>query len=496
LQFALLVAVFVAVPVILYRQFEGADQGKKALLLRSVQEQGWLIAEAMRPVLSGPTPPALPIVGRELSKYGVGEATLRILFQPANVVNADGFYYVASVPRMPTELLESERDELQRQGVLDRLNQTCAGDIPVALNHVAPDGREDVVTSVTPIRSPHGCWAVITSYSALGTTGSIIGQSYWKSREVQIAAMVYLGLALLILTMFISLWAGLSRFATLARRIRKEGMAGPSFGARNLLPELAGVAREFDRLVETLRDSAHAIRRAAEDNSHAFKTPLATIRQSLEPLKRLTPAHHERGQRAQKLIERSLDRLDELVAQARRFDEATADLIDVRLADIDLSATVKRMLDAYEDIFTQRGLTLVRRVEGGLFVHANTDLIETVMENVVDNAVDFSPPGARVEVVLARFGTRAEMTVTDDGPGVAPTELARVFDRYFSSRPSPPDAEGNDDKHFGLGLWIVRRNVENIGGTVVVENAAPRGFRVRITLPLGRPGRQQQDEDS
>ena len=111
LQFALLIAVFVAVPVILYRQFEGADQAKKALLLRSVQEQGWLIAEAMRPVLSGPTPPALPIVGRELAKYGVGEATLRILFQPANVVNADGFYYVASVPTMPTELLASEREE-------------------------------------------------------------------------------------------------------------------------------------------------------------------------------------------------------------------------------------------------------------------------------------------------------------------------------------------------------------------------------------------------
>jgi two-component system sensor histidine kinase ChvG len=479
-----LIAVFVAVPVILYRQFEGADQAKKALLLRSVQEQGWLIAEAMRPVLSGPTPPALPIVGRELAKYGVGEATLRILFQPANVVNADGFYYVASVPTMPTELLASEREELQRQGVLDRLAQTCAGDIPVALNHVTPDGREDVVTSVTPIRSPHGCWAVITSYSALGSTGSIIGQSYWKSREVQIAAAVYLGLALLILTMFLSLWAGLSRFGTLARRIRTEGMSGPSFAARNLLPELSGVAREFDRLVETLRNSAKSIRRAAEDNSHAFKTPLATIRQSLEPLKRLVPSNHERGQRAQKLIERSLDRLDDLVAQARRLDEVTADLIDVRLVDVDLSATLKRLLAGYDDVFTQRGLALVRRIDGGLIVHANTDMIETVMENVVDNAIDFSPPGSRVEVVLARFGSRAEITVTDQGPGVSPTDLARVFDRYFSNRPQPSDDDSSDGKHFGLGLWIVRRNVENVGGTVLVENAPPRGFRVRITLPL------------
>lgn len=487
----LLVAVFVAVPVILYRQFEGADQTKKALLLRSVQEQGWLIAEAMKAVVSGPTAPPLPTVGRELAKYGVGEATLRMLFQPVAGANAEGFYYVASVPPMPAVLLDSEREELARQGVLDRLAQTCAGDIPVALNHVTPDGREDVVTSVTPIRSPHGCWAVITSYSALGTTGSIIGQSYWKSREIRIAALVYLGLAIVILTMFLSLWAGLSRFATLARRIRTEGMAGPSFVARNLLPELTGVAREFDRLVETLRNSAQAIRRAAAENSHAFKTPLATIRQSLEPLKRLTPIGHDRGQRAQKLIERSLDRLDELVSQARRFDEATADLIDVRLGDVDLSATVKQMLDGYEDIFVQRGLTLARRIDSGLFVHANVDMIETVMENVVDNAVDFSPPGAKIEVSLTRFGSRAEMVVTDEGPGVAPSELARVFDRYFSSRPPPQKekADSSDDKHFGLGLWIVRRNIEAVGGMVLVENAAPRGFRVRITLPLTRPVR-------
>ena len=117
-----------------------------------------------------------------------------------------------------------------------------------------------------------------------------------------------------------------------------SGARGGSFGAQNDMPELADVAEEFDRMVEVLDASARDIRRAAEDNAHAFKTPIAVIRQSLEPLKRAVAADNQRGLRAIGLIESSLDRLDGLVASARHLDETTADLMDMPRSDIDLSS--------------------------------------------------------------------------------------------------------------------------------------------------------------
>ena len=103
---------------------------------------------------------------------------------------------------------------------------------------------------------------------------------------------------------------------------------------------MAEVAAEFDRMVDALRRSAADMRRSAEDNAHAFKTPIAIIRQSLEPLRRVLPADNQRAQRAIGVVEHSLDRLDGLVASARSLDEAVADVIDKPRVPVDLGRIV------------------------------------------------------------------------------------------------------------------------------------------------------------
>ena len=195
---------------------------------------------------------------------------------------------------MSSAELSAERDELSREGVLDRLAATCQGDLPFALRYAQPDGSDEIVTSVTPIRTPAGCWAVVTSFSAAALPGAPLGRPYWESQEVRAASVIYLAMVLLTFTTFWSIRRGLKRFAERASAIR-ERRPGGSFGAQNDVPELADVAEEFDRMVEVLAASARDIRRAAEDNAHAFKTPIAVIRQSLEPLKRAVDADNQRG---------------------------------------------------------------------------------------------------------------------------------------------------------------------------------------------------------
>ncbi len=237
-------------------------------------------------------------------------------------------------------------------------------------------------------------------------------------------------------------------------------------------------------MVEVLHSSADDIRRAAEDNAHAFKTPIAVIRQSLEPLKRGVPAENQRAMRALGLIETSLDKLDGLVASARRLDEATADLIDTTRTDFDLSNLLARLVQAHADAAAQRRIAVKSSIAQKVLVHANEEMIETVVENVLDNAISFSPDGDSVGIRLDAHDGLAELVIGDSGPGVPPADLARIFDRYFSQRPAKGDQHDDQGTHFGIGLWIARRNVEALGGTIRAENRHPNGLLVRINLPL------------
>ncbi len=471
-------------PVIIYDRFSTADEAQKALLLRSVREQGRVMSAAMVPLLAQTEHPNLPQLGQALARFGDDITNVKLLFSPAD---RPGFYYVASWPAVPSTQLDTERDELASEGVLDRLASTCEGDLPFALRYQAPGGNDEIVTSVTPIRAPTGCWAVVTSFAAGAMPGANLGRPYWESPEVRIAFVIYLAMVLLTFTTFWSIRSGLKRFAERAIAIR-EHRPGGSFGAQNDVPELADVAQEFDRMVEVLDASARDIRRAAEDNAHAFKTPIAVIRQSLEPLKRAVEAANQRGVRAIGLIETSLDRLDGLVASARHLDETTAELMDMPKSDIDLSALLARMLQAQAPFLAARRIDLKGHIRPGVIVLANEEMVETVIENLFDNALSFSSSGASIGVRLEQQDGIAELIVADAGPGVPEENIERIFDRYFSLR-DPPDGAGENGSHYGLGLWIARRYVEALGGTVTAQNRSPHGLAVRMRLPLAEAAR-------
>ncbi len=482
---AVLDIIFLAVPIIVYDQFRAADKAQKAVLLRSVREHGHVISASLMPLLAGAERPALPLIGRELGRFADAITNVKLLFAPTGT---DGFFYVASSPLVSAAQLDAEREILKRQGVLDLLSSGCDSELPSAVRYRTPSGYDEVVTSTTPLKTPAGCWVVVTSTSAAALPGSNLGRPYWESSEVRIAAAIYLAMVLLTITTFWSVRRGLRRFAERARTIRERRGGGGSFRAQNDIPELADVAEEFDHMVEVLDASAHDIRRASEDNAHAFKTPIAVIRQSLEPLRRALAAGNQRGLRAVGLIETSLDKLDGLVASARRLDEATADLIDTPRSDVDLSSLLGRLLQAQAEILVERRLLLKGRIEPRVLIHANEEMVETVIENLLDNAVSFSPEGESIGVRLEARDGFAELLIGDGGPGVAAENLTRIFDRYFSQRTPPPMSDGHDT-HFGIGLWIARRNIEALGGSIDAENRRPTGLLMRVRLPLAEVAR-------
>jgi two-component system, OmpR family, sensor histidine kinase ChvG len=487
----LLAVIFSLVPVFLYVEFRDAYEESQELLLRSVREQGRVITQSLLPMLQDASVDSLPELGEKLGRFAGEVTTIKLLLSPAGSAS-EGFYYVASWPKVAPANLQAERNTLAQQGVLDRLAQNCHDEMPFSLIYHRPTGGAEIVTAVTPLATAAGCWAVVASFSEDAFPAAHLGQPYWATPAVKLAAAIYLAMAAITFSTLASVRGGLRRFAGRARRIREQGPDAGSFGTPADLPELGEVAAEFDRMVEAIHRSAAEIRQAAEDNAHAFKTPIAVIRQSLEPLRRSLPPDNHRAQRALGVVEHALDRLDGLVASARELDEATADLIDEPLIPVDLGRIVGRLVQSRSAIDDARDVKLVLASRGsvvapglvhGLNVLGSEAMIETVLDNLIDNALSFSPPHGEVSVELRQDGRFAQLSVSDRGPGVSEDRVERIFERYYSERRADTlnEAPGS---YFGIGLWIARRNVEAMGGTIVAENRSPSGLRVLVRLPL------------
>ena len=492
----LLVVVFIAVPMILYGEFRQANEERQKLLIESVRERGRLIAESLRPLVEERGTAPFQVLGEEIHRLGTAHTGIKVLFRPAAEQSAEGFFFVATEPVMLPAVLAEERQQLLHRGVLDELGESCAGNRPIALRYRLPSGLEEILTSITPITTEAGCWAIITTHSTRAFLGTAIGQPYWKTLEVKVAAVIYVGMALLTFGVIISIWRDIARFRRLARDIRIGDDRNSSFVAANKVPELAPVAEEFDRMTRSLQESADNIRRAAEDNAHAFKTPIAIMRQSLEPLSRLVPGDSFRGRRALDIIEESIDRLDHLVACARQMEETTAELLDPPREPVALSRLLGHMLDAYADTFASREIRLRTSITPNLTVLAGEELLETVIENIVENAISFSPQQGELAVILTREGHWAEIKILDEGPGVPDAFLERIFERYFSNRPEDAESEHPlcepslqqsidiTGQQMGIGLWIVRRNLDAVGGEVSAQNRSRGGFMVTVRIPL------------
>jgi two-component system sensor histidine kinase ChvG len=477
--------VFAAVPLIIYNVFSAADAEKQSILVETVRDKGLVIAAALQPVLAKNDGVPFERLSDELARYGTDNTAIKLLFQPSG---GNGFYYVAAAPAVPIDQLNSERQRLADIGVLDKLAQTCSGNLPLAVRVARPGGADELITSITPVQSPAGCGAVVISNTVRGINGVAIGEPYWKTPEVRIALIIYGVMAALVFAMFLSLWGSLAQFGKLARGIERAD-AGDSFAARNRIPELAHVAADFDSMVETLKASADSIRRAAEDNAHAFKSPLGVIRQALEPLRRRVNPEDERGATALQALAVSVNKLEGLVHSARRLDEATADLLDPSNYPVDVSGLMRRLVQGYREMLGRDARRLIGKVQDGLAVLGRDDLIETVVENLIENALSFSSPEGEVGVTVAAVDDRVVIAVTDRGPGVPEERLPRIFDRYYSERPFMPRSTSDEDAavdqvgHFGVGLWLVRRHTEALKGKVAAENRAGGGFQVTVILP-------------
>lgn len=250
----------------------------------------------------------------------------------------------------------------------------------------------------------------------------------------------------------------------------------------NRRDEIGGLARALADMTATLRHRIDATEAFAADVAHELKNPLASLRSAVETLGRVDDEKAKAQLLA--LIDDDVRRIDRLISDISAASRLDAELSRTRLRPVDLGRLVETIVDARVaagGISDDVQLQMAGPPPGQAMVAADPDRLGQVVNNLVDNALSFSPPESTVRLVVTARRGSVELVVEDDGPGVPLEARQSIFERFYSERPS---AE-HYGRHSGLGLSIARAIVEALDGQISVGDRfdGKSGARFTVTLP-------------
>jgi two-component system OmpR family sensor kinase len=243
--------------------------------------------------------------------------------------------------------------------------------------------------------------------------------------------------------------------------------------------ELQPLAASLNGLLARLNDALAAQRRFTADAAHELRTPLAALALQVEQAERAPDAEARAVALAdlKSGVARAARLVEQLLTMARLEPEA----LSGNFARVDLVALANDAIVARAPIAEARRIDLGCTETVAVPVHGDSATLTTLIANLLDNALRYTPEGGRIDVAVADVSGQAELSVIDTGPGIPIGARERVFER-FRREVSPDDsalAAGG-----GLGLSIVRRIADAHGATITLGDGSDRkGLAVRVRFP-------------
>jgi two-component system sensor histidine kinase ChvG len=288
---------------------------------------------------------------------------------------------------------------------------------------------------------------------------------------------------------------------TIAEPVRRLADAAESvrhrIRSRVEIPDFTRRRDEIGHLSGTLRDMTNAlysrieaIESFAADVAHELKNPLTSMRSAVETLP-VARTEESRG-RLLSIIQHDVQRLDRLISDISDASRLDAELQRQEAAPVDLTKLLNTLVAVANEVKRDDSVKVTLRFEGGgagaFEVPGHDSRLGQVVDNLIENARSFSPPGGTVRVVCRRLKNNIEILVDDDGPGVRPDAFEKVFERFYTDRPHQGFGQNS-----GLGLSISKQIVDAHGGAIWVENrpgppdeqgeATVAGARFIVRLP-------------
>ncbi len=254
--------------------------------------------------------------------------------------------------------------------------------------------------------------------------------------------------------------------------------------------EIRQTAHRLERAAETSRETSEKLRRFLSDVSHQLKTPLSSVRMYHDLLLQYEEGSGSAGGTQREFLERSLAQLDRtewLVKNLLTLARIEAGVLPIQKEDRAVADTIRNAVRAFEATAEAAGVELVVQpgADAGPPVPHDPRWLAEAVSNIVKNALEHSPPGARVSVDVEFTEVFLRLVVEDQGPGIAPEDLPHLFERFYRGS-SPRGRSGT-----GIGLALAKAIVERHGGVISATTGTrgSRGTGARFTITLPRAGR-------
>jgi two-component system OmpR family sensor kinase len=335
------------------------------------------------------------------------------------------------------------------------------------------------------------------------------GQTYDTIiQKIQGSYILRLSIRVITVSLVVALAAGLIIFAFLTRRLKRLAAVMDGYGSGMPPEELAlalgdhgRTGDEIDTLGATFKqmterinlqmnrlEKSDAMRRELVANvSHDLRTPLATMRGYVETLlmKDESLSAEERRNYLKTAISHC-ERLGTLIDELFELAKLDAHERVVRSEQFSLSELVQDVIQKFELRAKERNISIVTNIGEQLpFAYADIGMIERVLENLLDNALRYSPEGGSVSIVLTNHqNDRITVQVRDTGFGIPESELPHIFDRFYQTDRS----RKGKSSHSGLGLAVAKKILELHGSSIEAQSVLHSGTTFTFHLPVHRDG--------
>ncbi len=341
------------------------------------------------------------------------------------------------------------------------------GGSPASVVRVNAAG-ETIVSVAVPIQR----FRAVRGALLLSTQGGDIDAIIASERMAILQVFgVAAGIMIVLSVLFAGTIAGpIRRLSSAADRVKRD------IKARSQIPDFTDRSDEIGHLSGSLRDMTgalydriEAIESFAADVAHELKNPLTSLRSAVETLP-LARSEDSRG-RLLAVIQHDVRRLDRLISDISDASRLDAELARADSRPVDMALLLETVTGVANEVRRDDGVRIRLDIaphpsgRAAYFVSGHDSRLGQVIGNLVENARSFSPANGEVRVALRRIGDEVEIAVEDDGPGIPPHALERIFERFYTDRPDQGFGQNS-----GLGLSISRQIVVAHRGRIWAEN--------------------------